>query len=89
MEDQDHAGGVAGTSGGLPPGATCPRCGAGDLRPILYGLPTPQAFDAAARGQLVLGGCVVSDDGPTVACVHGGTRYSDRPWGHDAEVSDA
>lgn len=47
--------------------AVCPRCGSGAV-PILRGLPSLEAFEAADRGELVLGGCLVADDDPTLAC---------------------
>lgn len=46
---------------------TCPRCG-GRAVPILRGYPSPDAFDAADRGEVVLGGCIVTDDDPAFAC---------------------
>jgi hypothetical protein len=35
----------------------CPQCGSADVAPILYGLPGPDAMDAAKAGSLILGGC--------------------------------
>jgi hypothetical protein len=35
----------------------CPRCGASESLLILYGLPTPDMFKQAERGEIVLGGC--------------------------------
>jgi hypothetical protein len=46
---------------------TCPRCGAASV-PIVYGLPSYDLFDAADRGEVALGGCMVEDDQPTRAC---------------------
>jgi len=46
------------------PDERCPRCGAADPVPILYGMPTEKAGEAAARGELVLGGCAVDSDAP-------------------------
>ena len=51
-----------------PAPPTCPRCG-GPLRPIAYGFPGPEMFEAAERGEIVLGGCVVFDDQPRSTCV--------------------
>jgi hypothetical protein len=34
----------------------------------MFGLPVPEASDAAADGQLVLGGCIVSDEPPNWQC---------------------
>ena len=60
----------------LPP--ACPTCGAAGV-PILYGLPVSEAVDAADRGLLVLGGCIVADDSPQWRC----------PAGHEWSTSDA
>ena len=43
--------------------------------PLVYGLPSPELFEAAERGEAVLGGCVV-EPGPVArwacpACGHG------------------
>ena len=46
---------------------TCPRCGAASV-PIVYGLPSYELFDAADRGEVALGGCMVLDEQPTRAC---------------------
>ena len=46
------------------PDERCPRCDAADPVPILYGMPTGEAGQAAARGELVLGGCAVGPDAP-------------------------
>ena len=47
---------------------TCPRCGVRAV-PILFGLPTFEAFEAADRGEIVLGGClVVEGDETAFAC---------------------
>jgi hypothetical protein len=52
----------------VPEGTTeCPVCG-GRLVPILYGLPTPEAGAAADRGEIELGGCLVTGDDPQLAC---------------------
>jgi rubredoxin len=38
--------------------ARCPNCGGDDIIPVMYGLPTTPAFEAAERGELHLGGCM-------------------------------
>lgn len=53
-----------------PPEPACPRCGSVDVAEILYGLP---AFDDGleadlAAGRVVLGGCLVWDEQPDLAC---------------------
>ncbi|GIH17185.1 hypothetical protein [Rugosimonospora africana] len=46
---------------------TCPDCG-GPGVPLMFGLPVREAFDAAADGQLALGGCIVDDEPPNWQC---------------------
>lgn len=46
----------------------CPNCGTIDAIPILYGLPAPEAIQAAERGKIALGGCVVLPGNPRYAC---------------------
>jgi len=45
----------------IPPVATCPLCG-GKAVPIAYGLPGPSLMQAAERGEVALGGCVITHD---------------------------
>ena len=48
---------------------TCRACGAtGEPLPIVFGYPTDELFEQARRGEVVLGGCIVSDDDPEFAC---------------------
>lgn len=49
------------------PAPACPRCGSRAV-PILRGYPSPEAFAMAERGEVVLGGCVVTADDPAFAC---------------------
>jgi rubrerythrin len=49
-------------------GSRCPKCGAADQLRIVYGLPTGETFEASERGELVLGGCVVSADSAQWQC---------------------
>lgn len=46
----------------------CPRCG-GDSAEILYGMPTGEAMDAEARGELVCVGCMPLPGGPEHLCL--------------------
>lgn len=46
----------------------CPRCGSAEAVPILYGMPTGDAFEAAERGEIALGGCVVGEEAPELLC---------------------
>jgi hypothetical protein len=38
------------------------------MLPIVFGYPMPEAFAAAERGEIALGGCVVSAEDPTHRC---------------------
>ncbi len=41
--------------------ATCPQCG-GKTIPTIYGYPSRKAFEMAERGEVRLGGCVITVD---------------------------
>lgn len=59
----------------LPKGLkVCPQC-EGDLIPIVYGYPGPELMEAAGRGELELGGCIVGDNDPQHRCKNCGRRY--------------
>lgn len=47
---------------------SCPRCGSSKVIPIQYGYPAPEAFEAAERGEIVLGGSIVSSENPEWLC---------------------
>jgi hypothetical protein len=54
----------------LPHPANCPRCGAAEVRPILYGrVVGGWPVDAARRGLLLLGGCRMGLGSPGWLCV--------------------
>ena len=57
----------------------CPECG-GEVLPVLYGMPTPEAFEAAERGEFRLGGCVVGPDDVLETCECGATRTLRSEW---------
>jgi hypothetical protein len=46
----------------------CPKCSSDQVVAIVYGMPTPEAFKAAERGAIALGGCVVSGHDPQWRC---------------------
>lgn len=46
------------------PRFTCPRCGQHAVVPVLYGYPSDEAFAAADRGEIALGGCDIGDGTP-------------------------
>lgn len=54
---------------------SCRRCGASRTVPIVYGLPTLEIFEAAERGELRLGGCLVSGDDPAWHCKACGAEW--------------
>lgn len=54
--------------------AKCKHCG-GKVAPVLYGEPSPEMMEAADRGEVVLGGCCISADGPDYQCPVCGQRY--------------
>lgn len=59
----------------LPKGLkVCPKC-EGDLIPIVYGYPSPEMVESADRGEILLGGCIVSDSDPQFRCAHCGRQY--------------
>lgn len=45
--------------------------------PIVYGLPSSQAFEVEERGEIVLGGCLIEEDAPTRACKECGARWKE------------
>ena len=54
---------------------TCPKCGSKKKTRILYGLPSREGFEAADRGEVVLGGCCVSDESPVWECDDCGKQF--------------
>ena len=61
-------------------GHACPSCGSLAGRPILWGMPTSEVFDAieAGRIDIEIGGCCVSGDDPTHRCRACGKRFGRR-----------
>jgi hypothetical protein len=45
----------------------CAECGGNGVR-IVYGLPSLDLAEAAERGEVALGGCVIGDDDPNLQC---------------------
>jgi ADP-ribosylglycohydrolase len=67
----------------------CTACGSRlRLLPVLYGYPTADAFEAAERGELIIGGCIPGD--PKKVCSvchqargsHAVNRIAAAIWGH-------
>lgn len=42
----------------------CPECREHAVVRVVYGFPSASMFDAAERGEIVLGGCMISEDAP-------------------------
>ena len=57
---------------------TCPTCGAPGVL-IVYGMPGPELFNAAERGEILIGGCVITGDDPTHGCAAGHEWKMNRP----------
>ncbi len=53
----------------------CPSCGSPEVAQIVFGYPTEETLDAGARGSVVLGGCIVSDNDPEWHC-----KACDHEW---------
>lgn len=66
----------------------CPVCGSGQVAIIQYGLPAPsdELDQALARGDVVLGGCVIQPTAPDLQCRMCGHRWQSAgaPPGFDA-----
>ena len=62
------------------PGRACPSCGARAGRPIIWGMPTGEVFEALDSGEIDvgIGGCVVSEDDPTHVCGSCGHEWGRR-----------
>jgi len=71
----------------LPP--ACPACSSTSLLPIAYGMPTPELIEAAARGEVILGGCVIDRAVlDAVACRHCGFVWDPEPRGGDLSLAE-
>jgi len=53
----------------------CPKCGSRNVVPILYGYPTAESIHKAHRGELYLGGCIVTGDDPQLYCRECGKQW--------------
>lgn len=56
----------------------CPKCKSEKTAPILYGYPSHDAFEAAERGEIILGGCELIDGRPheDYGCVDCGYQWA-------------
>lgn len=48
--------------------APCPRCGALDGIPVMYGYPGKLAMEAESQGFISLGGCILRETNPNWCC---------------------
>lgn len=60
--------------------SACPSCSSTDARRIVYGYPTAETFEAAERGEIELGGCVIGEESPDYVCRGCGLPL---PWVRD------
>jgi GTP pyrophosphokinase len=61
----------------------CVECGAGDVVPVIIGMPGPELMEAEAAGEVVLAGCIVMPDQPNWACRICGHEWLDATREHD------
>jgi hypothetical protein len=59
------------------PERACPKGGQHDPVKISYGYPSGEMFEAYERGEIILGGCVMSRSSPTSRCRRCGLEMSD------------
>lgn len=67
----------------------CPRCAAEAVIPVVWGMPGPDDFDRAGRGEFALGGCCVPDDlgrATYWACGGCGHQFPVAPLGNDSPI---
>lgn len=61
--------------------SACPRCAAEAVVPVVWGMPGPDDFERAARGEIALGGCCVHDE------VEGAASWACSECGHQVTVA--
>jgi len=54
----------------------CPECRSADVIPILYGLPTSEAFEMEQQGKVRLGGCMIDAESSRWECTACGTTFA-------------
>lgn len=55
----------------------CPQCGSKRAVRIMYGMPAYEAFLKAEKGEIALGGCVITGNDPQWQCQDCWTRWND------------
>lgn len=53
----------------------CPTCKEKTGVNIIYGMPSPELFESAERGEVALGGCLISDENPERHCTACGAEW--------------
>ena len=61
----------------LLPRPGCKRCGAGDVVPVVIGMPSADEYPREEAGQVVFAGCIVSEGTPNWACQVCGHQWQD------------
>ena len=46
----------------------CPQCDSKNIAVIEFGFPSPEMIEGSDRGEIVLGGCCVTEDDPEWHC---------------------
>lgn len=54
----------------------CPKCKSKDVVQILYGMPSYEAMESYNRKEIMLGGCLVTDNDPDYGCLFCNHRWS-------------
>ena len=57
---------------------SCPECGSSEVIPIAYGMPGHELLEASERGEVEIGGCLISGDDPKHRCRACGHRFGRR-----------
>lgn len=66
----------------LLPRPCCGRCGAGDVVPVIVGMPSPDEYAREAAGQVEFAGCIIGEDTPDWACQVCGHHWQDPEHPH-------
>ena len=53
----------------------CPTCNSWNIVPIVYGMPGADLEEQEQRGEVILGGCVVTDNDPDLCCKDCGREF--------------
>jgi len=57
------------------PKKKCPQCDSDNVAAIALGFPSPEMSEDEERGNIVLGGCCVSEDDPDWRCKDCGNEW--------------